>query len=531
MKSRLLHILFLLFSTFAFSQVALKVDTTYIRIGEQIQYELSVDNSSNVLFPKLQLDSLGKVEIVHSFPVDTLKNRIYKKYILTSFDSGAYQIPSQEILINNRRFLTDSLFISVGTVAVDTTKQKLFPIKSIYKAAPKTWRDYLHYLWWLLAVLVLIGFIWLIALHRRKVAEKKAAIILSPIDAALEHFHSLDEKQLLKQQKIKEYYVELTEIVRDYIGKDVHVPTLEVTTDELITLLSIHNKSNKIGIEKERIIQLHQFLQQADLVKFAKAKPELLQIREDRKAAEDIINDIQSVVHKPVLDEFGNEIIVETQEEIQVKTSRKRRIIGVLIGIVLTLIIAITAISYYGYTYVKDSVIGHPTKELLESDWYQSSYGYPAIGLETPKVLIATSSGVPDDARQFMTSNASFSYGSFINGFYITLTTVEFNEQVPLELEKVVENAVNLIESQEGLTDFSYDEEEITIDGVSGKLLNGTIKAMESELMLKQYIFINGNAVQQLTLIRKMNDDYAAKIEARIEKSIQLQKENSSQKE
>jgi len=531
LRSILLHVFLLLFSSLTFSQVTLKVDTTHIRIGEQIQYELVTDTTSKVVFPKLKMDSLGKIEVVHSLAVDTLKNRLYKRYLLTSFDSGTYTIPAQEVLINKRRFFTDSILINVGTVAVDTAKQKLFPIKSIYKAAPKTWHDYLRYVWWLIGLILLIGFIWLIAFRTRKKAKKKAVKDLSPIDEALEHFQSLDQKQLIEQHKIKEYYVELTEIVRDYIGKDVQIPTLEVTTDELITLLNIHNKSHKIGIEKDRIIQLHQFLQQADLVKFAKAKPELLQIQEDRKAAETIINDIQTVVHKPVLDELGNEIVIETPEQIQVKTSRKRKIIGVVIGVVLTLLIAISAISYYGYTYVKDTVIGHPTKELLEGNWYRSSYGYPAVGIETPKVLKATNSGVPPNAKQFMTSNASFAYGSFLSGFYLTLSTVEFNEQVPLELEKVVDNAIQLIESQEGLTDFTYDEEPTTIDGISGTLIKGTIKAIDEELLLKQYIFVNENAVQQITISRKTNDRYAADIEKRIEKSIQLQKIKSSKKE
>jgi hypothetical protein len=38
-----------------------------------------------------------------------------------------------------------------------------------------------------------------------------------------------------------------------------------------------------------------------------------------------------------------------------------------------------------GFDYVKDTVIGHPTKELLEGEWIRSTYGNPVA--ETPKVL------------------------------------------------------------------------------------------------------------------------------------------------
>jgi hypothetical protein len=36
-----------------------------------------------------------------------------------------------------------------------------------------------------------------------------------------------------------------------------------------------------------------------------------------------------------------------------------------------------------GFTYVKDNIIGHPTKELLESEWVKSEYGNPSISIET----------------------------------------------------------------------------------------------------------------------------------------------------
>ena len=60
-------------------------------------------------------------------------NRLIKKYRLTSFDSGKWLIPQQKVIIEGKTFLTDSVIINVATVKVDTTKQKLFPIKAIQK--------------------------------------------------------------------------------------------------------------------------------------------------------------------------------------------------------------------------------------------------------------------------------------------------------------------------------------------------------------------------------------------------------------
>ncbi len=524
MKRIIIYIIFLFVGATANAQVNLKVDTTHIRIGEQIQYEISADNQGLVVFPKLQLDSLGKVELVHNLAVDTVKNKLYKKYILTSFDSGVYKIPPQSVLINKEHYLTDSLLIHVGTVAVDTTKQGLFPIKGIYKAQPKTWRDYIHYLWWVIGLLMIVALIWWLVSSVKKSVKDKAQRQLSPIEEATEHLVGLDEKQLIEQQKIKEYYVELTDIVRNYIGKDVKIPTLEVTSDELITLLQLHNKSNNLGIDKERIKELHDFLKNADLVKFAKAKPDEFQIKEDRQTAEHIITDIQKTIHKPVLDEFGNEIVIESVEEKQAKINRKRRIIGLITGVVIVLLAVLGSIAYYGFDYVKDTITGHPTKELLEGKWYRSTYGYPAVALETPKVLKAINIPLSAQTQQATNAAASFGYGSLSNGFYIIVNTNELSAEQELTLDLVVESAVNRIQNNKSISNFTYDVEDVTIDGVAGKIIKGSFTGINKKMLLTQYIFLNNNAIQQVAVFRADNDLYAKQISERIAKSIQLQK-------
>ena len=61
--------------------------------------------------------------------------------MLTSFDSGQYKIPEQRILIWTQEYLTDSLIVDVTTVAVDTTKQAMYPIKAIQNE-PYTFEDF-----------------------------------------------------------------------------------------------------------------------------------------------------------------------------------------------------------------------------------------------------------------------------------------------------------------------------------------------------------------------------------------------------
>jgi hypothetical protein len=293
MKKYILHI-FLLITSITFAQnpkVKAEIETSQIRIGEQFSFKVSVNVTDNVILPKLVLKGL---EVIDSVKVDTLNNMLIQKYILTGFDSGAYYIPQQQVFIRNQAYLTDSLLINVATVAIDTTKVKKYPIKTI-KAEPYTFDDFKIYIYLLLAALAIIGFwIYWFVIRKRKTEEDKPTYkVLPPYEEAIFKLNELDEKLLWQNNKVKEYYSELTEIVRAYIERELKVPALEKTTDEIVEMLKDFNEAQTINTSKETIKKLKELLQEADLVKFAKSKPLSLEIEEDRKDAQDIISNLK----------------------------------------------------------------------------------------------------------------------------------------------------------------------------------------------------------------------------------------------
>jgi len=294
MKIYILHIILLIgFVSFAQNQpkVSIETDTTKIRIGERINYQIIVENADKgVVFPKLQLDSLGKVEVVESFDIDTLKDKLIKKYALTSFDSGQYIIPRQRIKIWTQEYVTDSVLVDVATVAVDTTKQQMYTIKAIQNE-PYTFDDFKNYLWWLLGALLLIGIILYFVFRKKETKEEQEARI-PPYELALMRLGELDEKELWQKNKIKQYYVELTDIIRNYIERELNIPALESTTDELMETIGDFNTSSQLNIPKETIDKLNKLLQEADLVKFAKFKPLANEIELHRNDAGFIIDEL-----------------------------------------------------------------------------------------------------------------------------------------------------------------------------------------------------------------------------------------------
>ena len=304
MRNYLLHIT-LLIGFVGFSQnqpnVYAKADTTNIRIGETINYEIVVDNAdTGVNFSEIKLDSFAHIEVVESFDIDTLKKRLIKKYALTSFDSGRYVIPRQRVFIWSQEYITDSLIIDVNTVAVDTTKQQLFTIKSIQNE-PYTFNDFKNYLWWVLLGLLLLAFILYLIFRKKETPEEMEARI-PPYQLALKRLNELDEKQLWQKNKIKEYYVELTGILRSYIEREMKIPALESTSDELLETITDFNSSSSLNIPKETIEKLQELLKESDLVKFAKYKPLANEIELHRNDTNTIIEAINENIPKVIVE-------------------------------------------------------------------------------------------------------------------------------------------------------------------------------------------------------------------------------------
>lgn len=302
MSLKNLHIIVLLLCfTVGFSQekpvLKTSIDTTTIRIGEQFHLSFTVSPVSKVHFPELK-DKLGKIEVLDSVPADTLNQTLIKRFLLTSFDSGRWVIPQQEILINNQKYLTDSIIINVGTVKVDTLKQPLFPIKTI-KDEPFALIDARPYLWWIIGVLTLLALALYLLLRKKgiKIIKKR---IVPPFIIAMDRLKELDQKQLIKSQQLKVFYIELTDIIRRYIEEDLSIPALESTSDELLSTITDFNESSHLEIDKQTIEKLNDLLKSADLVKFAKYKPNLNQAEADRLVAEFILNGLKPKEKKEV---------------------------------------------------------------------------------------------------------------------------------------------------------------------------------------------------------------------------------------
>jgi hypothetical protein len=485
--------------------------------------------------------------MIESYKIDTTKHnakfQLIKKYGLTQFDSGVYTIPRQKIIIGSKTLFTDSLKVEVNNVVVDTTKQGLFDIKpliEVNKSPSKWWK---HVLYVLLILAIVAGLLYWFIWRKKTLTKEEKIALLPPYDRAKLALQQLDQSEYLKNEEVKEYYSELTGIIRTYLDEKVYDHALESTTEQLINRLQLLKDGQQIDLSKDDIKNIETILKRADLVKFAKSKPDIVLAELDRNTIDIEIDNVKEALPEPTEEE--KLLNQKYKEELERKKKRKKIIITVLIAIFLLFATLAGFISKYGFNYVKDSVFGHESKELLEiKDWVTSEYGAPGITLTTPKVLQRISTEIPEELKGKM-EVTMFGYGDLNTNINIVVSTTKTSPQNTknneganeatnedsnnkIDLKQAAESVIKTLESKGIKNIIVKDQQFITPNGAEGLKTYGTASfptGISNKFENGNYIilgFTTENILQTVMLTWKDNDLYADQIIDRILNSIEL---------
>ena len=254
--------------------VSASIDSTTLMLGDQTDLHLQVthDKSEQVEWPAFGETLQPEIEIVDKTIVDTValpdgRVQLHQYLTLTSFKDSLFSIEPIAVVSGEDTFWTEPLALNiVQPFEVDTTLA-ITDIKDIERA-PIWWWGIIR---WMLLALLIVGlavggyYLWRWLESKRKPEEEKIdPELLRPADeVALEKLDAIKEQKIWKDGKVKEYQTELTDVVREYIGRRFDVHSTEKTSDETL-------REMKPLLEKDLYSRLKSMLQLADLVKFAK---------------------------------------------------------------------------------------------------------------------------------------------------------------------------------------------------------------------------------------------------------------------
>ena len=517
--------LFIFSAVVGFSQtIGTTVSKKEIKIGEQIQLTLKtkVNEKEVVFFP--DLDSIGKLEVVQSFPPEKIKKgnqtEWIKKYNLTQFDAGTYKIPALEVVINTKKTKSESIEISVIDVAVDTTKQKMHEIKEdeILSIQPEEKQQELsdsQLILGLFFAFFLAGILYIILRIKQRKKTKSEAYI-SPYNKAFLAFSEVNANA-----NSKEYYSNLTQIIKSYFEKTLEFSALESTTEQFILKLKTAVHLKKFKISETTISEIETLFLKADLVKFAKIVVDVTSHSSDKTAAENLIN----VFHKtlPVSEEEQQIAIAKIAEEQQQNRYKNIRQMAFIVTFLVAIISVVTFFGWENVTnYFSAKINGKDADYYLKKEWIVSEYGLPVLQVETPEILV----------RDLVTSKnpnikniAQFSWQNPEDKLAISLQTIAYKDSVKTDLKAIFNDEMSEMMQLQANNIQTTAKKFKNVKDMSGDILEGTFEineANQTKQMRFFTVFISDNfGLQKVRITHDAKDKLAKDFIDRVTNSLE----------
>ena len=272
-----------------------------LMIGDQTAMHLSVTQEAN---ERVEMPVFGEtlqdgIEIVDRSAVDTTtlpdgRLQLSQELTLTSFKDSLFAVAPIAVVSGGDTFWTEPMALNVIQPFEVDSSLAITDIKDIEKA-PIYWWGILR---WILLVLTVIGLFvgayYGVLWYRKHFLKEEEVIepeLLRPADeVALEKLDEIKAQKIWKDGKVKEYQTELTDVVREYIGRRFDVQSTEKTSDETL-------RAMKPLIDKELFAKLSKMLQLADLVKFAKWHTTPDENEQALSTAYEFVNETREVIN------------------------------------------------------------------------------------------------------------------------------------------------------------------------------------------------------------------------------------------
>jgi len=227
---------------------------------------------------------------VKSSSFDVKKNKFDANFELIFWDTGSISIPEISIDIMSAdsaviySINSDSLIVNVVSVKEKNLNLKsgsdgILPIKG-----PVEIQSYENINLILKIVLLIVFGYAIISLWRKRIkkefSSKSPQYYQKPSVIALEKLEKMKQSDISKNNLKKEFFVEISFVLREYIENSFFIRALEMTTEEIV------GNSQMLPLDKDLTIKLTSILEHADLVKYAKHD------KDDQQCLKDLENSI-----------------------------------------------------------------------------------------------------------------------------------------------------------------------------------------------------------------------------------------------
>ncbi len=252
---------------------SIEVNPREITVGDPVEIVLSVLTSkeAKVIFP-----SPEQLSPAEALRVDTLSSQGTERsilYTVSFFEPGTQSIPDLTAITNENGSIDSVVFIAgeIEVLSILSAADSTSDIRDIHPPVKLSWtfKEILPFI--LIAVAIIAVAVVLYILWRKRKQRLGDLPVWTPPPIpphviAIDKLIELKEKKLWQNGYIKQFYNELTAILKEYLGNSFKFNAPEMTTFELF------EAKNKWEVTNEQFRQMRRILSSGDLVKFAKFK-------------------------------------------------------------------------------------------------------------------------------------------------------------------------------------------------------------------------------------------------------------------
>jgi hypothetical protein len=150
--------------------------------------------------------------------------------------------------------------------------------------------------WWVALLLVMaagVAAAWWYLWRRQEMETAPLGPPPTPYEIAVRELQQLLDEKLMERGELDAFYTRLSDIVRRYLEGRFHLRAPERTTEEFL-----YEVSRDDSLVQEHKDLLGRFLQESDLVKFARFRPGLEDMQRVFAAAQQFVEDTRPVVEQ-----------------------------------------------------------------------------------------------------------------------------------------------------------------------------------------------------------------------------------------
>lgn len=261
--------------------ITAKLDSAHLLMGKTTALHIDLSQDKDVVGhfvgenSKIVTDYVEVASRTEPDTTDLGNNRIQisRDLVLQSFDSGMYVIPEQVYVAGTDTFRSNAVTLKVVPVIVDSmvTVHDFKPVEGVpfrlLDMLPSFIADY----WWIYLIVIVLAlaavYVYLKWIRKGRIPLVPQPKPVPPYEEAISRLESLKQKQLWQSGHEKEYYTELTDILRNYIFRRFEINAIEMTSSQIIAVLRKNEETKAVNE------QLGMILEVADFVKFAKLRP------------------------------------------------------------------------------------------------------------------------------------------------------------------------------------------------------------------------------------------------------------------